>query len=237
MSTLDNWVTSLPKEDQQSALETISELWDVFGDLEQKGYLLTTLRSKKRKDFPEILGTSSGLSDAFNMLFGIPTPLGEFVRGRNKEFVEHNRKYGFNDNRYVNLLLSESLSVFLRNIELFRSCFLFVLKTAKRPRRKRRNQRKDFYHNMGIGELLTQLVSICGSKAEKIENKIDWKLRNCLTHGLLWKDKWTIRFSKDITFGEQGEIRLDDLWKRASDQSKITQCLIELIPVWFDSDC
>lgn len=236
MSSLDKWIETLPKEDQPLVAETISELWDVFCDLKRKGYLRPTLESRQRRNFPEILKTSNGLFEAFNMLFTIPDVNGKFVYGRNKEFVEHNRKYGFNEKRYVNLLLSESLSVFLRNVELFRSCFLFVLKTTKRPRKKKRKGRKEFYHEMGIGELLNRLVSVCGNNAKKIKDKIDWELRNCLTHGLVWIDGWFIRYSKDITFTEQGKIRLDDLWKKATNQSKVTQCLINLIPAWYRGD-
>ena len=237
MPSLDKWIETLPKEDQPFVAETISELWDVFYDLKRKGYLRPTLESKQRRDFPEILKTSNGLFEAFNMLFTIPDVNGKFVYGRNKEFVEHNRKYGFNEKRYVNLLLSESLSVFLRNVELFRSCFLFVLKTTKRPREKEKRGRKEFYHEMGIGELLNKLVSVCGSEAKKIRDKIDCELRNGLTHGLVWIDGATIRYSKDITFTKKGEIRLDDLWKKAISQSKVTQCLINLVPAWYSGDC
>jgi len=237
MPSLDKWIETLPKEDQPFVAETISELWDVFHDLKQKGYLRPTLESKQRRDFPKILKTSNGLFEAFNMLFTVPDVKGEFVYGRNKEFVEHNREYGFDERRYVYLLLSESMSVFLRNVELFRSCFLFVLKTARRPRKKTGNRRKEFYHTMGIGELLNQLVNICGSKGKKIKDKIDLELRNGLTHGLLWTDGLTIRYSKDIRFTKKGQVRLDALWKKASEQSKITQCLINLIPAWYSGDC
>jgi len=237
MCPLDNWINTLPKQDQPFVAETLSELWDIFEDLEQKGYLRPTLRNKKRKDFVEIIRTSNGLFEAFNMLFTIPDVKGEFVYGRNKEFVEHNREYGFTEKRYVYLLLSESLSVFLRNVELFRSCFLFVLKTTKRPRNKMGKKEKEFYHTMGIGELLNQLVSTCGSKGRKIKDKIDVKLRNGLTHGLVWTEGLTIRYSEDIAFTKQGEIKLDDLWKKASNQSKVTQCLINLIPAWYSGDC
>jgi hypothetical protein len=232
MCPLDDWIKTLPKQDQPFVAETLSELWDIFEDLEQKGYLKPTLRNKKRKDFVEIIGTSNGLFEAFNILLSIPYANGNFVKKRNEEFVNDNKKYGFHERGFVHLLLSESMSVFLRNVELFRSCFLFVLKT-----KKRKKGRKGFYHTMGIGELLNQLVSICGSKGEKIKDKIDWELRNGLTHGLVWTDKLTIRYSKDIAFTEQGEIRLDDLWKIASDQSKVTQCLINLVPAWYSRDC
>jgi hypothetical protein len=70
-----------------------------------------------------------------------------------------------------------------------------------------------------------------------MKDKIDWELRNGLTHGLVWIDGLTIRCSKDIEFTEQGEIRLDDLWKKANNQSKVTQCLINLVPAWCSGDC
>jgi len=234
MCPLDKWIKTLPKEDQPFVSETISELWDVFTELDKQGYLRPTLEDKQRKDFPEIFKTCNGLFDVFNMLFTIPNVKGEFVYGRNKKFVEHNQEYGFNENRYVYLLLSESLSVFIRNVELFRSCFLFVLKTVEKPRKK---GTKEFYHTMGIGELLNQLVSICGSKGKKIKDKIDFKLRNYLTHGLVWIDGTAIHYAKDITFTNRDKIRLDDLWKKGRDQSKVTQCLIELIPAWYSGDC
>lgn len=228
MCPLDNWIKTFPREDQRFVAETISELWDVFCDLKRKGYLKPTLRSERRKDFLKILKTSNGLFEVFNMLFSIPTKKGEFVYGKNKEFVEHNRKYCFTEEKYVNLLLSESLSVFLRNVELFRNCFLFVLKTKRR---------KEFTHTMGIGQLLIQLESLCGDKGKKIKDKIDWELRNGLTHGLVWIDRLAIRYPTDVTFSELREIRLDDLWKKARDQSKVTQCLIEVIPAWYSGDC
>jgi len=237
MCPLDDWIRTLPKNDQPFVAETTSELWDVFSDLKRKGYLRPTLESKQRKDFPEIFRTSDGLFEVFNMLFTIPDVKGEFVYGRNKEFVEHNRKYGFNEKGYVNLLLSESLSVFIRNVELFRSSFLFVLETTKRPRKKKRGGRKEFYHRMGIGELLNRLVSICGSNGKKIRDKVDVKLRNGLTHGLVWMDGLTLHYSEDITFTEIKKIRLDELWKNARDQSKVTQSLIKLVPAWYSGDC
>ena len=70
-----------------------------------------------------------------------------------------------------------------------------------------------------------------------MKDKIDWELRNGLTHGLVWIDGLTIRYSKDIELTEQGEIRLDDLWKKANNQSKVTQCLINLVPAWSSGDC
>jgi len=238
MCPLDKWIKSLQKQDQYSVAETASELWDVFSELERKGYLRPTLVSRQRKDFPEILKTSDGLTEAFNMLFAIPCVKGKFVDGRNKEFVQHNREYGFDEKRYISLLLSESISVFLRNVELFRSCFLFVLETTKRSRgKKKRDHKRKFYHEMGIGELLNQLVSICGSNAKKIKDKIDVELRNGLTHGLVWIDGLKIHYSKDITFTKIGEIRLDDFWIKARDQSKVTQCLIHLIIAWYSGDC
>jgi hypothetical protein len=229
--TLDNWIMSSPKEDRLFIAKTTLEIWDLFLDLEQKKFLRTTLKSDERKDFPEVLRTSDGLFDAFNMLFNIPTPHGAFVSGRNREFVEHNGKYGFTETRYIFLLLSESMSVFLRNVELFRACFLNILVTEKR----KKGSKYPFWHNMGIGDLLNRLVGVCGSKASSISAKIDCTLRNALTHNLVWQKGFYIHYAKDITFTskKRGVIRLDDLWKKASYQSKVTQCLIKTLVEWY----
>lgn len=229
---LDNWVMSRPKEDRIFLAETISEIQDVFRDLDQKKYLRTTLKSEERKDFPEILRTSNGLFDAFNMFFGIPVYQGKFIRKRNQQFVEHNKEYGFSETRYLFLHLSEAMSVFLRNVELFRCCLLFVLETKSSKEAKKVNY--PFYNTMTVGKMLIQLESVCGSKGKKIKDKIAWELRNALTHGLVWQKGFDIHYSKDITFSKVDKIRLDTLWKKAREQSNVTQCLIETIADWYE---
>lgn len=238
MSSLDDWIKSLPVKDQSFGAETVSELWDVLCELKRKDYLRPTLRSKRRTDFHKILRTSNGLFDVFNMLFSIPDENGKFVYGRNKNFVEHNKQYEFTEKRYVNLLVSESLSVFLRNVELFRSCFLFILKTVKDPKKtKKISKREEFSHSMGVGQLLYSVENICGDKGKKIKDKIDFNLRNCLSHGLFWIDGLMIRYATDISFNIQDKIALNDLWDKARKQSMFTQALIEIIPAWYSGDC
>jgi hypothetical protein len=233
MSSLDDWITKLPKENRCFASEIASELWDVFRDLDKKHYLLTTLAMPERKNFLNIILTSNGLTSAFNMLFVIPTPQGRLIYGRNREFVEHNKKYGFNEKLYLYLLFSESVSVFLRNIELFRSCLLFVLKTV--PMNVANKYEYPFYDVMGIGTLLRQIAKCTGASGERIRKRVNKDLRNGLTHGLVWIDGSNIFYSKDITFTEIGQVGLDELWKEASYQSIVTQCLINLIPAWYST--
>lgn len=215
-------------------------LWDTFDDLKQKGYMRDTLASEVRKDFTEILRTSNRLFDAFNMLFEISDFQGKLKRGRNKQFVKHNEEYGFTPNRYANLLFSESICVFLRNVELFRCCFLLVLKTKKRNkcRKRQKNQQFFFFHGMGIGQLLNGLVQVCGKNGKKIQRKTKVGLRNGLTHGLFWIEKMDIVYSKDITLAKKKRRRINllNLWKEARKQSMITQCLIEMIPEWYEKN-
>jgi len=179
MCALDTWIRSLQTdEDKKFIAETLTEIWDIFKELDQKSYLRASLRSSERKDFSEILRTSDGLVSAFNMLFNIPSPKGQFVYGRNRQFIEHNKEYGFDEPKYIFLLLSESMSVFLRNVELFRACMLFVIETKDSKERKKGYP---FWHNMGIGDLLIALSKICGISGEKIKKKIDYELRNSLS--------------------------------------------------------
>lgn len=222
ISTIDKWINSFSKEDQTFVAETISELFDLFNELKLKGCLLPTLESKQRKDFTKILKTSNGLFEVYNMLFGISIVKGKFVQGRSKKFVDHNKEYGLTEKKYVNLIFSESLSAFLRNIELFRTCLLFNVKTNKQ-----------FSPKMGVGQLVNCLEKTCGKKGTKIKSKIDYELRNGLAHGMFWLEGSKIFYPKDITFNTIEEIRLDKLWAKARNQSIITQCLIAVIPAWY----
>jgi hypothetical protein len=222
MSAIDKWIRGFSKKDQPFVAETTSELFDLFNELQQQGHLLPTLESKQRKDFTKVLKTSNGLFEVYNMLFSISDVKGKFVAGRNREFVEHNKDYGFTEKKFVNLILSESLSVFLRNIELFRTCFLFVLITGK-----------TFSPTMGVGQLVNCLEKTCGKKGAKIKRKIEYKLRNGLAHGLFWLEGLKIHYPTDITFNKIDEIALDKLWIKARKQSIITQCLIAVIPEWY----
>lgn len=234
---LNDWINSLSDTDKDLAKETISQLWNIFMELDKQGYLKEDLHGQA-KYFVNILQTSNGIFDSFNLLLGISDLKGKFVRGRNKKFVDHNKEFGFTESRYVNLLLADSMFVFLKNVELFRSCFLFVLKTQKRKKYKKgqKKQQYPFFPEMGIGQLLNELVHVCGEKGTKIKKNIPVSLRNGLAHGLFWTEDWDIVYSKDITFDSKKLTRkkLDKFWIIAFKQSVITQCLIETIPEWYE---
>jgi hypothetical protein len=236
--SLEGWIRNLPEKDRALARETVSQLWDIFIELDKQGYLKENVRGQA-KYFVNVLQTSNGVFDSFNMLFGISDLKGKFVRGRNKKFVDHNKEFGFTERRFVNLLLSDTMFVFLKNVELFRASFLVMLKTQKRQKstKKQKKQQYPFFPEMGIGQLLNELVCVCGEKGEKIQKKINVNLRNGLAHGLFWTEGWDIVYSKDITFDPKklGRIGLDKLWIIAFKQSVITQCLIETIPEWLEN--
>ena len=156
MVTLDDWIMSSPPRDRLFIAKTTLNVWDLFVELEKRNYLKKSLRIQERKDFPEVLRTSDGLIDSFNMLFNIPTSNDGFIDGRNRDFIENNRQYGFTDTRYAFLLLSESMSVFQRNVELFRACLLSVIETKKRKAAQK--EKYPFWDTMGIGELPKRFI-------------------------------------------------------------------------------
>lgn len=218
MPELDKFIGSLSPEEQRYVLLIASYLQGIFEDLEKKGYLRANLRgSIERTDFVKILEDSDKLFESYNMLFPI-----FWEKGRSTEFVRHNEKFGLYDKGLAYLFLSESISAFQRNVELFKNCFLFTLKV-----------RRGFKAKMTLGQFLCKLVDVTGTKGEAIAREIDVNLRNGLTHGLFWMDRVELVYYEDITLKKQSRIGLDNLWMKARNQSLVTQCLIKSIVDWF----
>lgn len=218
MSEVDDFLVSLSPEEQSFALHVTSRLQDVFEELARQGYLRTSLRAGiERLNFTKILEDSDYLFGSYNMLFNIFRE-----RGGSREFLRHNEKFGLYEKGLAYLFLSESVSTFLRNIELFKNCFLFILK-----------MRRGFRIRMTLGQLLQKLVEVTGTKGEAIAEKIDVDLGNGLAHGSFWVDKTELIYCEDITLKEQKRIRLDKLWINTRRQSITTQCLIRLIVDWY----
>lgn len=219
MSLLDRFIASLSPKEQQYALQVASNLQDIFEDLRKKGHQRTKLRGEKeRSNFISILRDSDNLFASYNMLFRI---FGE--KGRSKEFVIHNEKFGLYDKGIAYLFLSESISTFQRSAELFKNCFLFTLKA-----------RRSFRAKMTLGQFLQRLVDVTGTKGKAIAEEIDVDLRNGLAHGLFWMDGVELIFCADVTLKKQERIRLDALWIKTRKQSIVSQCLIKLVADWFE---
>ncbi len=119
-SLVDEFISKLSPKDQKQGLDIISDLREIFQELEKRGILRLTLRDGfERTKFLSVMKTSDKLNDVYNMLFQIFEE-----RGRSKKFAEYNKNYGFTEDRLAFLFLSEIISTFLRTTELFRNCFL-----------------------------------------------------------------------------------------------------------------
>ena len=220
MSLMNRFIDSLSAKERNYALSIISDLQSIFEKLEKRGDLRAKLeRTIERTNFPKILRDSDNLFEAYNMLFDI---LGK--GGRSMEFVEHNKNFGFNEKGLAYLFLSESIATFQRNAELFKNCFLFILKLRRGFRRK-----------MTLGQFLRKLVDVAGTKGQRITQEIDVDLRNALAHGLFWMNRTELVYFKDVSLKKEKRIGLDELWMKTRDQSIVTQCFIKLIADWYVS--
>ena len=218
MSLVDEFVDSLSPEEQRFALHIVSHLQNIFKKLEKEGYLRARLRGTiERTSFLKILTDSDKLFEAYNMLFRIFEK-----KGRSKKFVEHNKRYGLYDKGLAYLFLSESIATFQRGVELFKNCFLFILK----PRR-------GFKTKMTLGQFLKRLIDATGTKGQRLAQEIDVDLRNALAHGLFWMNRVELVYCEDVALKKQKRIRLDNLWMKTRKQSIVTQCLIKLIADWY----
>jgi len=217
VSQLDTFMGSLSPRKQHYALKVASLLQDVFTDLRRQGYLRNSLRGRtERANFVSILRDSDNLFDSFNMLFRIRENVSL------KEFVGHNKKFGVSEKGMAYLVLSESVSTFQRYVELFKNCFLFILKSGR-----------GFSSRMTLGTFLRKLVALTGTKGKAIADEVDVDLRNSLAHGLFWMEQLEVVYCKDITLRDRERIGLEELWMKARKQSILSQCLIKLIVDWF----
>jgi hypothetical protein len=161
--------------------------------------------------------TSDKLFAAYNMLFHVFSE-----RGKSTEFVKNNLRFGFNADNTANLLLSESISMLLRSMELFKNCFMFVLRFEN-----------GFWSKMTLGKLIGGLISKTDNKFEIVSNEIDVVLRNALTHGLFWLQGSVLIYYEDLTLQREHEIIISELWTKGRKHSLIAQCLFHVIPDWF----
>lgn len=217
ISLVNEFIGKLSSEDQKQALGIVSNLHQIFEDLRKQGILRLTLRDGwERTKFLNIMKTSDKLNDVYNMLFHIFEE-----RGRSKKFAEHNKDYGFSEDRLAYLFLSEIISTFIRTTEQFRNVFLFTLKS-----------RKGFTPRTTLGRLLRELKKMC-PRSKAIVEKIDVDLRNALAHGMFWMEGIVLNYYEDMRMKEQKSIRIDYLWGKVREHSKFAQCLINFVADWY----
>jgi hypothetical protein len=149
-------------------------------------------------------------------------------RGNSKRFVGHNKKeFNFDEDNTAYLFLSESISTLLRSAELFKNCFLFILKA------NRRRSDDGFWSNMTLGQLIGQLNEVTDGKARLLTVDIDTELRNALTHCLFWLEGSILVYYEDATLRKRKEVIVSELWIKGRKCSLIAQCLINLIGDWY----
>lgn len=223
LSLVDEFISKLDIEAQKQALEVVATLDEIFNILKTKRYLRDTLRTNvERTKFVNIMKNSNKLFAAYNMLFNVFEK-----RGMSKKFAEHNKPFGFDEDGVAYLFLSESIATVLRTAELFKNCFLYVLKTTKK------RSKNGFWSKMTLGALLSQLDKVTERKSRYLTEKIDVQLRNALAHGLFWMEGSVLVYCRDITLGKPKDIIVSEVWIKAREQSKIAQCLITFVADWY----
>lgn len=223
MSLTDEFIRIVPPNELKTALKFTLAFQESFQILKNKGYLRLNLRGDaERAKFIDIMKTSNRLFSSYNMLFQVFSE-----RGKSTKFVKHNKEFGFNEDDTAHLFLSESITMLLRSMELFKNCFLFILKTRKK------RGKNGFWSRMTLGPLINQLVKETEGKIEPVTRDIDKDLRNSLAHCLFWLDGTVLIYYKDLTLKKRHEIIVTELWTKGRKHSLIAQCLIHVIADWF----
>jgi hypothetical protein len=235
MSWTEKLCKELPKEEQILCYQLASDFWDILTDLDKKGYLRSELKEKKgeegRVNSGYVIENVRKVTDAFNKfnkMYG--------DKERQKKFIELNKLYGMTKTDLNYLLCSESVFVFLQNIEAFRAFLLFIMKLPIHVK----GNREKIHGRTTLGELLKSLKKLGIKKVDALSD-IDYKLRNGLSHGLFWLHEQGdsehsephLHYSKDITFKNIKPISFADLLSKTRKQAIYTICLLYRIGEWF----
>jgi hypothetical protein len=242
MSWMDKFCESpeLTKAEQSLCYELASDFWEILTDLDKKGYLRSELKEKGEEGrvnseyVIENLRNVTGALNKFSSLY--------VDKAKQKKFIELNKPYGMTKTDLNYLFYSESVFVFLQNIEAFRAFLLFIMKLPIRYDIK--GKRKEIDSKIGLGTLLKSLKKLGIKKADTLSDKrndIDYNLRNGLSHCLFWLDEQGdsehsephLHYSEDITFKKIKWISFDDLRSKTRKQAIYTNCLLSVIGDWF----
>jgi len=217
-------MTSKQKSDRnhiKNLTETERKYWDkidhilenLFDDLKSQSLIRTTFRRDEVENLLKIIELSNKFFENYNTF----TKLIESQEKTDK-FMEMNNEFGFNGNNLPYVYLSEIVSNFTRNTELFKTMFLFILKKGT-----------GFKDKMTLYPFLDKLSKTSKKYGEDMKNEVDVKLRNSFSHGLFWQDRTTIYYSEDISLKTIKKIQLGKLMLKTKNHNIIAQCLINKV--------
>ncbi len=237
MSWIDKFCKELPKEEQILCYQLADYFYDMIVDLDKKGYLRSELKVKKgeegRVNSEYVIKNVRKVTDAFNKFSSMYSD-----KERQRKFIELNKPYGMTKTDLNYLFYSESVFVFLQNIEAFRAFLLFIMKLPIHYEVK--GKKEKINSKTTLGKLLKGFKELGIRKTDALSD-IDYNLRNGLSHGLFWlheqgdseHSKPHLHYSKDITFKNIKPITFDDLLSKARKQAIYTICLLYVIGDWF----
>jgi len=223
----------LSREEQILSIKFSNELQDIIADMEQKDYFRSELKGKRRDrvntdTIMNLLRNIRKVTHTFNLFFDMKV---DKVKQESKKSLIFDNPYGLNEDDLRFFLCSDLIFVFLQNIEVFRAALLFIMKLPIRYFGIEINKNTD------LGILLWGLKVMRIKKAEILLSKIDYNLRNGLSHYLFWFDEKEnsqhyLYYSKDITFQNVNRISIAELYSKTRLQSIYTNCLLNVIVDW-----
>lgn len=240
MSLSDEFVKSLPADEQLKGSKMISDLQEIMDFMNLKGYLRLELCGMQgeveRVKIMNVLQNTLSMTKAFNMFFDMYVDkIKPDSKKRLISFLELNKPYGMNEEDIIYLLFSNMIHTFLINAEEFRATLLFILKLPIHY-----SKRKKINRITTLGQLLLAFKEIGVSQIDTLLKDIDYDLRNGLSHSLYWVDikdaHYTephLHYSEDITFDSVKLIGITDLYKKTRLQSLYTNALLNVIADWF----
>jgi len=193
--------------------ESVKLFEELLDDFKSKDLLRKGIPHSDREKLVAILKNSRQIGNAFNVVFSIFDS-----KEKIDSVIEKCTEEGITDNVLTYTFLSQLFGVAMLNFEsVFKTSLLFFLK-----------EKSGFHRRMTLGQLIKNIKKV-STLGQKIEDKIDYELRNSLAHGTFWFGEGKVFLVENSYLEGVQEIPLHKFFVRVKDQNIVAHAFIQAL--------
>lgn len=199
---------------------------NLFTELRSKGYVKEVVHVEQMRAGLKIIKLMDTFSLAYNSINEI------FQDKKELEFAKIVAPFDISETNVSYIWYSLTLSGFVNQTELLKTCMLLILLTEKPPRKGKRRP-DTIYDDETLGSMLHKLAKF-SEYGKDLKNEINKELRNSIVHGCYWIENGMMYYATDPSFSDVKSMTLANfITKQAKRHNLISQSFIRFFPRWF----